>query len=52
MAYVAKESGTNVGSLTVISTHATVDTPDATRQEIIDLIRASEGIGAATRTAA
>jgi len=52
MAYVAKESGTNVGSLTVISTHATVDTPAATRQEIIDLIRACEAIGAAPRTAA
>jgi thymidylate synthase len=52
MAYVAKEAGTNVGSLTVISTHATVDTPDATRQEITDLIQACEGIGAAIKTAA
>jgi thymidylate synthase len=52
MAYIAKETGTNVGSLTVISTHATVDTPDATRKEIADLIKSCEGSRAATKTAA
>lgn len=39
MGFVAKESGVNVGSLTVISTHAVIDTPKgATRSNITDLI--------------
>ncbi len=39
MAYIAKETDTRVGNLTVVSTHATIDLPEgATRQDIVDLI--------------
>ena len=38
MRFVARESGVNVGALTVISTHATVDTPGASRNDIKNLI--------------
>jgi hypothetical protein len=40
MAFVAAETGTKVGALTVISTHAEVDTLKSTRQEIAKLIEA------------
>jgi thymidylate synthase len=40
MAFVAAETGTRIGSLTVISTHAQVDTTVATRGQISELIEA------------
>jgi hypothetical protein len=40
MAFVAAETGTQVGALTVISTHAEVDTMKSSRQEIVKLIDA------------
>jgi len=38
MAFVAAETGTSVGALTVLSTHATIDQPNASRQEIVNLL--------------
>ena len=40
MAFVAAETGTKVGALTVISTHAEVDTVKSSRQDIVKLIEA------------
>jgi hypothetical protein len=40
MAFVAAETGTKVGALTVISTHAEVDTMKSSRQDIVKLIEA------------
>jgi hypothetical protein len=52
LAYIAKETDTLVGNLTVISTHAAVDLPDgATRQDVLDLIERCEGASAATKSA-
>jgi hypothetical protein len=39
MAFVAHETGANVGSLTVVSTHAQIDAPKATREDIKALLR-------------
>jgi hypothetical protein len=40
MAYIAKETDTHVGNLSVISTHATIDLPGAaSRQDVMDLIK-------------
>jgi thymidylate synthase len=53
MAYIAKETGTRVGNLTVISTHATIDQPEpATRQDVIDLIERCQQQPVATKSAA
>jgi hypothetical protein len=41
MTFVAAETGTKVGALTVISTHAEIDTMKSSRQEIVKLIDAS-----------
>jgi hypothetical protein len=39
MSYVASETGAKVGSLTVLSTHATIDMPvPCTRQDVISLL--------------
>jgi hypothetical protein len=38
MSFVAREAGANVGSLTVLSTHAQIDTPKASREEIKALL--------------
>jgi hypothetical protein len=38
MAFIAAETATKVGALTVVSTHAQIDQPSATRQEIIALL--------------
>jgi thymidylate synthase len=38
MAFVATETGANVGALTVLSTHATIDQPNASRQQITTLL--------------
>ncbi|MEA2875540.1 MAG: hypothetical protein QOF14_736 [Hyphomicrobiales bacterium] len=38
MTFVAKETGLNVGSLTVISTHAEIDLPKATRADLATLL--------------
>jgi hypothetical protein len=38
MAFVARETGTRVGSLTVLSPHAQIDTPKATRKDIKALL--------------
>jgi hypothetical protein len=38
MKFVANETGTNVGALTVLSTHAEIDHPSATQTEIAALI--------------
>jgi thymidylate synthase len=38
MAFVAAETGTKVGALTVLSTHAQIDRPNATRQQITTLL--------------
>jgi len=43
MAFIAKETDTHVGSLTIVSTHATIDLPDgASRQDVLDLITSCE----------
>ena len=53
MAYIAKETETNVGSLTAISTHATIDLPDgATRQDFLDLMKECERAVALKKSAA
>lgn len=38
MAFVAAETETSVGALTVLSTHATIDQPNASRQEVVNLL--------------
>jgi hypothetical protein len=38
MAFVARETGAKVGSLTVVSTHAQIDRPKATREDIKALL--------------
>ncbi len=47
MAYVAKEAELRVGALTVVSTHAQIDMPSATRSDIETLLNSSatEGVG-------
>jgi thymidylate synthase len=52
MAFVAAETGTKVGALTVISTHAQIDTPKATRQDISKLIETCTLSAAPTKSAA
>jgi hypothetical protein len=53
MAYIAKETDTRVGSLTVVSTHATIDQPEgATRQDVMDLIERCGHPSAVTKSAA
>lgn len=42
MTFIAGETGTKVGALTVISTHAQIDQPDATRQDITTLLQQCE----------
>jgi thymidylate synthase len=39
MAFVGRETGVDVGALTVISTHAQIDQPDCKRTDIVDLLR-------------
>lgn len=43
--FVATESDTNIGSLTIVSTHAEVDTFKWTREEVTELIMACEKAG-------
>ena len=50
MSFIAAESGTKVGALTVLSTHAQIDQPDATRQEITALLECAQR-AAAMKTA-
>lgn len=53
MAYIADETGTTVGNLTIISTHATIDLPNgATRHEISGLIEACESSRTTKKSAA
>ena len=52
MAFVAAETGTKVGALTVISTHAEIDTTIATRRQIAELIAACEAEAALAKAAA
>ncbi len=53
MGYVAAETNTEVGSLTVLSTHATIDIPrPGTRQDVISLMEACSKPSAAHRSAA
>jgi hypothetical protein len=53
MAYIAKETDTQVGSLTVVSTHATIDLPDgASRQDFLDLMERCQQPVVATMSAA
>lgn len=52
MAFVAAETGTSVGSLTIHSTHAQVDTPKSTQQEVTDLLNQCDQARAARRPAA
>lgn len=53
MGYVAAQTNTIVGSLTVLSTHATIDVPNlATRQDVISLTEACSKLAAMHQTAA
>ena len=53
MAYIAKETETQVRNLTIISTHATIDQPEgATRQDVLDLIERCQQPPVATKSAA
>ncbi len=52
MAYVAGETRTKVGSLTVVSTHAKIDTDIAKRQEITELLKLCAQPVAPTKSAA
>jgi thymidylate synthase len=52
MAFVATETGTKVGALTVLSTHATIDQPNATRPQINALLERCAQPAALTKTAA
>ena len=50
---IAKETETQVGNLTIISTHATIDQPEgATRQDVLDLIERCQQPPVATKSAA
>lgn len=42
MEFVATEGGVGLGPLTVVSTHAEIDKPDATRGDVLTLIRQCE----------
>lgn len=51
--FVASEAHLSVGSLTVLSTHATIDQPDATRREIVALVeRCQTALSAITSASA
>ncbi len=52
MAFVAAETDTKVGALTVISTHAEVDTLKGTRQDIAKLIEACTSLAMPAKSAA
>lgn len=53
MAFIAQETDTRVGNLTIVSTHATIDLPDgATRQDVLDLIERCEQPPATAKSAA
>lgn len=52
MAFVGAETGAKVGSLTVISTHAEIDLPKATRQQLAALIESCQATPSAKRSAA
>ncbi len=52
MAFVAHETGSKVGSLTVLSTHAEIDAPKASRQDIKALLDHCAQPIAATKSAA
>jgi hypothetical protein len=52
MAFIAAETGTTIGELTVISTHAEVDTPKANRHDITNLIEACTPKAAPVKPAA
>jgi thymidylate synthase len=53
MAFIAKETDTLVGNLTIVSTHATIDLPDgASRQDVLNLIVRCEQPAAAAKSAA
>jgi thymidylate synthase len=52
MGYVAAETGTRVGGLTVVSTHAKVDTDIATRQQIGELLKLCAESAMAAKSAA
>ena len=44
MAFVAKETGTVVGGLTVVSTHAAIDLPSATRDDVVQLVKSCDAL--------
>jgi hypothetical protein len=51
MAYIAKETDTQVGNLTVVSTHATIDLPEgASRSDVMDLVERCQQSPAAVAT--
>lgn len=52
MAFMARETGAKVGSLTVLSTHAQIDTPKATRQDIKALLERCAKLPAVAKSAA
>jgi len=52
MAFVSVETGTKVGALTVVSTHAQIDLPKATRQDFTKLITQCEEPNPAAQSAA
>ena len=52
MAFIARETGAKVGSLTVLSTHALIDTPKASRAEIKALLDRCAKPVVATKAAA
>jgi len=53
MAFIAKETDTRIGNLTIVSTHATIDQPDgASRQDVLNLIARCEQQPTRTKSAA
>jgi hypothetical protein len=52
MAFIAKETELNVGALTVISTHAEIDLPGATRKDFVELFDACSQTQAPAQAAA
>ena len=52
MNYVASETGIKVGSLTVLSTHAEIDLPKATREDFDELMKQCGQPAAITKSAA
>lgn len=52
MAFIATETGMNVGPLTIHSTHAQIDTPKSTRQQVTNLLDQCIQACAARRPAA